>query len=476
MLSSEKDPKSPYPADLAGWLELDYHRRLRPLRGRRKWFTLGALAVTVAGLVWTFLPGGRAAHEAGPVSTAHAMFNNDCGRCHTESWKPVERVAFGDSVRSVPDAACRVCHDAGPHHKGEAVAFDCAACHREHRGKESLARVADGHCTACHADLGRAVPGAAPHPPVTSFAGDHPDFGPSKPGTKDRTKLHFNHAYHLGLDLKALRARGRPVPKEPPERLECGSCHQPDSARRYMQPVSYQRHCQQCHPLQVAVAGHFEDPETRKAAAAFRQVPALHAEPSLVQADLRERFLRFAREHPVVLGTPPTAPPRRPLPGRDPAAVTEAEWVWAKAQLTAAAEVLFTNRQLPVADRAVFDAGAGCAHCHEAKPGLGPDGLPQYNPTDVPNRWLTHATFDHDSHRMLQCVACHAQALKSEHTSDVLLPSRDDCRRCHIPTAGARRDCAECHHYHDRGRERGLNGLLTLDAATSTKGRPNSHP
>jgi len=45
----------------------------------------------------------------------------------------------------------------------------------------------------------------------------------------------------------------------------------------------------------------------------------------------------------------------------------------------------------------------------------------------------------------------------------VLLPTIESCRTCHGKSGGARADCAECHTYHDKSRERSFDGSLGLD-------------
>jgi len=64
---------------------------------------------------------------------------------------------------------------------------------------------------------------------------------------------------------------------------------------------------------------------------------------------------------------------------------------------------------------------------------------------------------------MLSCTQCHGQAAKSETSSELLLPSIDTCKRCHNPQVGARSDCAECHLYHNRKKDRGLDGSFTIE-------------
>src|SRR5438132_1867091 len=111
MLSSQRDPQSPYPEGLARWLELDYHRRPRPLRRFRKWVTLGFALASLAYVAWTVLPSNHSAHQAASVATAHALFNVSCEQCHTTSFQPLARVVHGDEVPSVRDQDCRRCHD-----------------------------------------------------------------------------------------------------------------------------------------------------------------------------------------------------------------------------------------------------------------------------------------------------------------------------------------------------------------------------
>lgn len=460
MLASQRDPQSPYPEALARWLELDYHRRPRPLRRHRKWVTLAAAALSGAYVLWTVLPNNHAAHQAAPVATAHALFQDSCGRCHVDSFRPVARLVHGDGVRSVPDRACLACHDGAPHQPHDKVSMaGCSTCHREHRGKAELARVADGHCTSCHRDLKAAHPWTK-FQDVSTFAGDHPEFAVLRSGEPDRARLHFNHAVHLGLDLSALRARGVQGLDGLGAKLDCAACHQPDAERRYMQPIRYEAHCAGCHPLTVQVAGRFKDAKAQHAAEAFRLRPAPHKSPADVRAVLRERFLQFLEQNPAAAREAGVPEPKRPIPGRGPRPVTEEDLAWSKKNVKQAEDVLFLHRQLTEAERLLHGGGYGCAHCHHetTDPAKRPGGLPQYALTAIPQRWLAHSTFRHDSHRMLSCLACHEKAAHSTTTADVLLPSIVSCRECHRPQGGARADCAECHRYHKRDLERTLDG------------------
>ncbi len=55
---------------------------------------------------------------------------------------------------------------------------------------------------------------------------------------------------------------------------------------------------------------------------------------------------------------------------------------------------------------------------------------------------------------MMKCADCH-DAEQSKQSGDVLMPTIDECKKCHNATEGkARSDCLECHGYHDHGGDR----------------------
>lgn len=463
MPSAFRDPKT-----LSDWIQLDYFRRPRGLRRWRYWLGWGMLLAAAAGVaVVLLLPRGRAALQAGPVSSAHSFFNNDCGRCHREAFETAKRLWPVDAaaVRAVPNGACVACHDGPKHNTHELAEQSCAGCHREHRGRPALARVTDDHCTACHADLPANSDrhGATPFENVSRFPDRHPEFklwrgeAPQDPG-----RLHFNHAVHLMLE-GAITQGGEK------SKLDCSDCHRADDAGRYMKPINYEEHCARCHPLSVRVPGPFGDDKLEAAAAEFAKTPALHKEPKIVRADLRERLIRFVQDNAVVATDPPLGrgiPRPRRLEG-----VTEQQWSVVKRELSEAEKLRFSNALLGHNEALLFDRPAGCDYCHvrrEGKRGVSPrgqDDLPLYAPTSLPKRWLVHSRFGHDSHRMLKCTACHAQAPESTLTSDVLMPRIEVCANCHTTKVGVRNDCVECHGYHHRENGYEASKGLSIDQA-----------
>jgi hypothetical protein len=458
MLSSQQDPKK-----LAESLELDYFRRPRPLARWRRRLARGGLAVgLLLGAVlllppWTGPRRVLPVYQAGPVSTAHAMFNDDCARCHTESFQTAARLIYGDAHRSVKDDACLACHDGAPHYRKQTDKPACATCHREHRGKRELARVEDAHCTRCHAEhITQDGPNLHVHPRrVTAFATDHPPFGDRPNGVRDFGTIRFNHEVHLRPEGVLVPETGPQPPKRGREprrvELDCTSCHREEDSGRYMRPITYEHDCADCHPLSVQVTGAPVGEPTRKAVEEFANTPAPHREPEVVRAVLRQRYTAFALAHRTEGDRLGPEVPEPPLPGpRRPEPVTEKEWEWVGRQLHQAETLLFASR-------------GGCAYCHTVEEPARGTRLPRYLKSALTDRWFSRSRFDHRRHRMLTCTACHGGAPSSTRTSDVLMPTIEDCRRCHTPQGGARHDCAECHLYHSRLMEHGRNERLKLE-------------
>ncbi|MBI3411067.1 MAG: cytochrome c3 family protein [Planctomycetes bacterium] len=407
-------------------LELDYFRRPRGPRHWRRVLTIVAgLASAVVAAV-SLLPGQRHMHQAAPVATGHAMLNDRCDSCHSSAFQPVARLLSCDPSRlSVGDAACRRCHSVGPHND-KVAETSCALCHQEHRGKAKLARVADAQCTRCHADLKHSFPDAG-LAKVTSFAHSHPEFAVWRNRQGDPGNIAFNHKAHM-----TLAHSGRGEADKALTRLfreGCAYCHKPDAGGHYMAPVTFQQHCQECHPLVVRL--------TVPLPGDIQRIPhpGPGEGPADVQDHVRQRVLALVQEYPEIM-LKRVRSPHRPFPGAEPVA---------KEIGTS------TEEHLAAAERQLFAGPDGCRRCHpDLKAGVGAGMLPELPKPFLPRRWLEKSIFNHQSHRSMECTDCHGQALASKQTSDVLLPKLEDCRKCHEPKIGARSDCAECHVFHRR--------------------------
>ncbi|MGE0682392.1 MAG: cytochrome c3 family protein [Candidatus Binatia bacterium] len=396
------------------------------------------------------------------VSTAHALFGQQCELCH-------------EKYQGAPDKRCLTCHFEPPHNELQAFTPPCRSCHQEHQGKEKLAQVRNESCVECHAQLPTKGDVASRFAAkVTDFVQDHPEFAVSVgQGTRpdrvrlnttnarkaDRTTLIFPHEKHLlapcsqnSQDKQSeASADSTPclkVPKESKqsEKLTCKNCHSPDADGEFMKPVSYESHCKECHALTFGV------PE---------QV-APHGDPETVRGFLLLTFSQ-RRETP-----PPAAPserPRRltrPVPSVSPINPSPG-----------------ATESMMRAERFLYDTGskAGCRKCHGVARGQGP--LPQIVKTAILIDWLPHARFAHKAHRMLGCDSCHSDAFNSKKTADILLPGIQMCRECHRGQQEqdvqrqltASTDCVECHLYHKKTGPVDWNGPFTVPRAL-TEGIP----
>lgn len=503
----------------------------------RRWkLGLSLLAPLLAG-AWllTFAArGDQRIYNSGPLSTAHAMLATDCGACHQPARSASTGLARAEAAffRKATDEACLTCHDGPLHHATQVLDLSCAHCHVEHQGKTELAGLNDRLCTQCHAQL-TTKDGSRPAfaQSIHTFSTDHPEFAPTvtegdrrirvslapPARVRDPTQLSFNHKKHLQVALEGLgevkTATGMQGLVERPGglQLSCTYCHRPDAAGT-MRPITFAQHCAVCHGAELR----FD--------ASMPAVP--HREPAVVHAFLQTLFLETFEACQALQGRPPVAddgglrsrcealglltpkggdepraPGRRraedtPAEGDDAprargmrrsedaapspeapaesdsprrgrrraeepsaspaAAVPPAKSLeWARARVSATEKLVFKQR---------------CAKCHIMVDAG--SALPGVRPTAMPTRWLPHSVFDHEVHRPMACTECH-KATGSTETLDVLLPSISVCRECHRDSGGARATCVECHLYHDRARERDLNGPHTIRQFLSG-GRPAS--
>jgi hypothetical protein len=191
------------------------------------------------------------------------------------------------------------------------------------------------------------------------------------------------------------------------------------SSRAYMAPATYTRTCAACHTLQF-------DKRLPDA------VP--HDTPEVIHPFIVARLQSYIATHPADLHVP--RDPSRDLPEKlipaDYRLETPSEWV---AERTAEAEQLLWRKT--------------CKECHTLVSSEG-GALPKIAPSNITARYMPHALFDHSQHGLVDCTSCHAAALTSQQSSDVLLPGIATCRSCHKPGGEAAESrCFECHTYHD---------------------------
>jgi hypothetical protein len=358
------------------------------------------------------------------------------------------------------DRACAKCHQQHDFHEPNvAMNRSCSACHKEHQGLDGMMAVGNLDCASCHnnsrvmqasADRGRQLPPTRFHlnpkmvnlhqvtlqlPRPTdgytktfaSFSDGHPPFQMQRENVRDNNVLRFNHQRHLNSS---------DIPPTKSGKLDCNYCHQPEPNGRYMQPISFEAHCQECHSLQFDV----KNPDF--------QLP--HGDAQLVRTFLRTLPAQYAE----------LARRKRGLTNEtkiNEFAVQQVRQLLTQFPNAQELErsVFFTkdpykgSQQNDASSRAKY---TGCAFCHEVKQAAGVSyPTAEITKPTMIERWLPHAHFNHAKHEMVaNCRQCHVGAQSSRLTSDVLMPAKETCVRCHSPSGVARNasECSTCHLYH----------------------------
>jgi len=380
------------------------------------------------------------AWNPGPISSAHQTFGNQCRNCHTQAFQRVK------------DADCTHCHkNAGPHISAhpqlQSATFGeqrCATCHREHQGEDGMKKVDAVGCAECHGDIKVFTP-TAELPNVGDFGKQHPEFRLSMriapgadgiarrvrtPQLQENSGLKFPHALHLSS--KGIKSPTGPTSTGGRVVLECGNCHQLDSAKVRFVPIRMEKDCQGCHRLGV------------DAQYPTRQVP--HAAPEAVVTALQDLFASLALEQNpsqvVTVNTLLQGPQIQPAGANTTGA---ARWVAQKTQ--AAAKTLFE------------DPKGACKTCHTIDPLTAPNAKAPWKvqPVLSTSAWLPKARFSHAQHANAACTSCHA-ATTSRSSADVLIPAIEVCRHCHTGTLVETRNliqqdkvasgCNLCHSFH----------------------------
>jgi hypothetical protein len=445
---------------------LGYFRQAHYWRRNR---FLAILIVSLAGtaaMAWFFLHGPEKMYNPGPISQHHLHFAADCAQCHEPEKKSLAGAALKFTNEGI-EQRCAQCHKQhSNHHPSVVNARSCTTCHQEHAGSGPMAAPGDVQCVRCHGDahemaasaqkgksLGAAVldyrpdldwkvfktPGRPTEfATLTSFAKDHPEFRVSdrKLPLRETNALLFNHYRHLmeANDIPALKD-GR--------RLDCVVCHEPAAGGAFMRPISYERHCQDCHSLQFDV----EYPDLKVPHGRAEHARAFLRSLPLEYADIAQR--KGIKDEPAIRKF--VAEQMQRLQGEFTEGSQFENLVLLKVKKDPARDTFLTKHRMGPAQRAQFD---GCATCHEVA------GKTFEAPTIVapwtPDRWMVRANFNHAKHRVFEgkaidCVACHAAA-KNEatgrNTADILMPSKAMCIGCHSPQGKVASDCATCHKYH----------------------------
>jgi Class III cytochrome C family len=416
------------------------------------------------------------------VHHADAIWNNgtsatDCSACHHD------HQGRNFSLVKLPDSACTQCHrELKEHHnKGEPQYL---------------------------ANIGRFEGGRDD---------SHPPFRNAGPGVERPRTLHFNHAIHMLPGMASPEALAnksdcvwtigkiREIDKKYPDIyrlpgqtdndpvvLSCSSCHELDAGRisktellnmapeasaaqqklddandrlvrnlprdavrppraggAHMLPIVYEKHCSACHSIDTGPVA------LDQAGFSFKSFPVPHrTQPGDLEDHLRREFISG------IVKSLPAAEPAKELESRqrldqrvdaDLKKLRGYEDIVQKL-VGKAKEQLY----IPIRTAAGGFGGKNCLKCHEAVAGTDGKKVLEIVRPNTPAIWFEHASFDHSSHRAMNCTSCHPIDGRP-----VLVPGIDNCRQCHAPSqrieingtvetrGGVRHDCVDCHRYHN---------------------------
>lgn len=459
--------------------------KCRPRRSLRSMRKLAVVFTCIATVLLLLIGVSRSMRDdfvnPGPISSIHSSEHfvnvhkkmsgdaSTCAACHdgakdgATSWHtkalgafkeglaPADLIKRGPIESSTMDKSCLACHQGKEFHQPNMPAnFACQECHKEHGTSGFMPPADSAYCISCHGDtdlmaksrdLGAKI---SPHSfpnftggsdgtvptrvrpeggyteVINAFHTDHPEFRQIKESMagkiQDTNTLKFNHAVHMGKGSM-------------PRQLNCADCHSQDGRGEYQQPITYEKHCTECHTLQ------FDE-----------TTPGLtlpHGDPYYVRAFLRSlniQYEEFGRDVEGITGREQLI---SYIKGKRESIETQYETGEDLEHM-----VFFSNKGTKFANgqRAAF---TGCAVCHEVKPADSANATPKIEKVAVPVRWMTLGKFDHSLHEKgLTCLDCH-DVMKSELTSDLNLPSIKSCIDCHSPKGGIDHSCTSCHTYHN---------------------------
>ena len=375
----------------------------------------------------------------GPLAVAHEAWQNDCQACHTGGF---QRVA---------DTKCAACHQNTGLHVTEKNKLDthfeqgrCASCHREHKGKDSLAQqnrhFGANDCASCHSSILNTAPNTSTLP-LEDFDNRHPEFRltiADEMGKLQRVRMHAKQRLTEPTPLKFphklhLAKNGIDSPREK-KVMQCADCHTPADTRSGFLPISMEKNCQSCHLL------NFEP------ALPDRQVTHGSVETALSTLDEFYAYLALNPSARAQVNQNRSALRNRPGEVQAPRSMLQTLQGSPRQQAQLAARTLFEK--------------SACVVCHVVKPLAGPGKLktsgtqlPQYDiakPAPA-HAWMPQAKFKHETHAFEGCETCH-EARQSSKAQDVLMPDIQTCQTCHsgrtqVPKK-VRSECSVCHDYH----------------------------
>jgi len=232
----------------------------RSLRVKRKLFSAGFVALVIA-LLFIGLGGSKFSEESlspGPLSSRHSAITQRCSACHSQAHNQPWYWFSSTPAKSISEN-CQGCHTMGVdslhahslpvtslkalalkisdkratekdgmHAAALSSKIQCAACHKEHKGKSfRMTDLSNSQCQSCHEQ------------DFTSFSKGHPEFT-NYPFNR-RVNILFDHNSHFGKHFAKKKVTD----------ITCKSCHMPSPSGGKMVIKSFDASCAKCHNDQI---------------------------------------------------------------------------------------------------------------------------------------------------------------------------------------------------------------------------------
>ncbi|PSJ16935.1 cytochrome c3 family protein [Nitrosomonas supralitoralis] len=388
----------------------------------------------------------------GPLHRSHQIIGKDCNACHTTPFKMVQNQQCIECHRDIQHHVDVASHDIDHFHENR-----CADCHREHNEPSILVQPDQRFCVDCHQNLEK-LKNDTELADVSDFDSDHPEFSLTllKPffeetqtrweavriernslaTIQEESNLWFSHKEHLNPE--GIRS------PDGDKLLVCKDCHRPNTSGRQMLPINMEKHCAECHRLDL-------DKDNLG-----KQVP--HGDLNTLFDTLKEYFSHQYLGQDAVTSSQITQDQlRRPNLKNKALSIEDRKQAmdWAEKQSLIVAQDLIEKRV--------------CIDCHHISKIPGKTEFEKWyvKPVALNKRWMPLANFNHAKHTGVACISCHKNAKKSKKSSDILIPEIETCRECHggnkdkykLPS-----DCLMCHKFHLPNR-----GLLDKTQQTVTE-------
>ncbi|MFK8115504.1 MAG: cytochrome c3 family protein [Rubripirellula sp.] len=475
-------------------IEIDYYRKKGGLHRLKTACVLAALVGSGVYVAYVLAAGGQTHTSTGPLSRAHASFENDCKQCH-EDFRPIDaqgaKLNFElvgiSSKKSIDhiESSCQKCHEVGDHYRDtmkedwQLQDKNCGGCHADHKGRDfDLNLIAANKCTSCHSGLAEGCQGQPTvRANIAAFTKEaHGDF--ASLSQADTGTIKFDHQQHmlpgqvnqgekgaftLAMLDEALRPRYRKAGQDDSAAvtLDCGSCHEmagnPGGNQtlafdaelgRYIKPIAFEQHCAACHSMNPGIA-------------TANTAPLPHAVP-WAKIDLLLQA--------TITGGRASGQTRAPRDDRQDTPQPGAGLGSAPADTNpiAAASSVQAARQLVHAQCLQCQYEASITHDSIR------DSIAGVSQPMIPPRWFVKGLYDHGIHREIDCRYCHDGAYPTDGAAkpaldqeQVMIAGIDTCTGCHrdaetptpqsltsvsdllgSQTTWASDNCTTCHRYH----------------------------